>query len=197
MVAAVGILVAMFDWLYAGGSRQDRLRDPARIIDALVVRPGDRVADLGPGDGQLTIRLAVAVAPDGIVYAADVDDRALEAVRRDAEAQGLTNLVTARVARDRLTLPEPVDLIFVSATYHHLPDRVAYFAAARALLRTGGRVVILEARAEGLLARWMGMHATSPRRITDEMGRAGYALSAPPDSELVHGYWLGAFQVVG
>jgi trans-aconitate methyltransferase len=97
------------------------------------------------------------------------------------------------VRRDRLEIAVPVDLLFVSATYHHLPERPKYFAEARAHLRPGARVAILESRREGLLARWHGRHATSPRRVLREMAEAGYQLTATHD--VVQGYWFGVFEV--
>ena len=180
-------------WLCAGGTRQDRLRDPDRVVAALDVSAGDLVADLGPGAGHFTIRLARAVAPDGVLYAADASQANLDDLQRGAAERGLTTLRTVRVTRDRLELPEPVDLLFVSATYHHLPDQVAYFTDARRLLRPGGRVAILESRREGLLARWLAMHATPSARIQEQMQRAGYVLVGTHD--IVRGYWFGIFTV--
>lgn len=182
-------------WLYAGGTRQDRLRDPDAVVAALQVRPGEIVGDLGPGAGHFTLRLARAVAPDGVVYAMDTDRRTLEELAGAAGERGLTNLRTLPVTADKLEIPEPVDLLFVSATYHHLRDPVEYFAAARSCLRPGGRVAILESRREGLLARWMGRHASPPNRIRSQMNEAGFALTATHD--LVRGYWFGVFELSG
>jgi hypothetical protein len=97
------------------------------------------------------------------------------------------------VRRDQLEIPKPVDLLFVSATYHHLPEPARYFADAQAYLRPAATVAILESRREGLLARWRGRHATSPRRVRREMAAAGYRLIATHD--VVRGYWFGVFQV--
>lgn len=182
-------------WLYAGGTRQDRLRDPDAVIACLDVRPGMVVGDLGPGAGHFTVRLARAVEPDGIVYALDASQSTLDDLRQTADERGITTLRPVRVRRDRLEIPEPVDLLFVSATYHHLPDPATYFARARAHLRPNGTVAILESRREGLLARWRGRHATAPRRLRREMTAAGYRLI--DTHEVVRGYWFGVFQVAG
>jgi len=179
--------------LYKGGQRSDRLRDPDTVVRALLVRPGDRVADLGPGYGHFTLRLAAAVAPDGIAYAADADQGTLDELKEAADERSISTLKPVVTRRDRLELPEPVDLLFVSATYHHLRNPGDYFAAARPLLRPKGRVAILESRLEGLLARRMNPHGSVPARVIEEMGRAGFELAETLD--IVHGHWLGVFKV--
>jgi predicted methyltransferase len=179
--------------LNAAGTRQDRLRDPEAVIAVLDVRPGVLVGDLGPGAGHFTLRLARAVQPDGAVYAIDARESVLDDLRGEAEQRGITNLRPVTVPRDRLELPEPVDLLFVSATYHHLPRRTRYFADARAHLRPGARVAILESRREGLLARWLAPHASAPREVLREMTEAGYRLVATHD--VVRGYWYALFEV--
>ena len=176
--------------LDASGTRQDRLRDPDAVIRVLDVRPGMLVADLGPGAGHFTFRFARAVEPNGMVYALDASQRTLDDLMRTADDDGITTLRAVKVPRDRLQVPEPVDLLFVSATYHHLRDRSNYFAEARAHLRPGGRVAVLESRREGLLARWRP-HASSPSQVQREMAQAGYRLVTTHD--IVRGYWFGIF----
>jgi arsenite methyltransferase len=178
-------------WLYSGGTRQDRLRDPEAVIRVLEVRPGMVVGDLGPGAGHFTFRLARAVEPGGVVYALDVSQGTLDDLVRAADDRRIGTLRAVRVPRDRLEIPEPMDLLFVSATYHHLPDRTTYFAEARKHLRPGAIVAILESRREGLLARWEGHHASSPQRVLREMTDAGFRLIATHD--VVRGYWFGLF----
>jgi len=179
--------------LFKGGPRSDRLHDPDAVIATLGVRRGNRVADLGPGNGHFTLRLALAVAPDGICYAVDADTEALDDLGSAADKRGISNLRPVLTSRRRLELPEPVDLIFVSATYHHLRDPVRYFAEARSLIRPGGRVAILESRLEGVAARWMNPHGSVPSRVYVEMSRAGYELVESHD--IVHGHWLAVFRV--
>ena len=190
----VGLLpVRLQQALFKGGQRSDRLRDPDAVIAALGVRPGDRVADVGPGYGHFTLRLARAVAPDGIVYAADADARTLDDLRRAAHERTITNLRPVLTSARKLELPEAVDLIFVSATYHHLRRPVRYFAEARSLLRPDGRVAILESRLEGLAARWMNPHGSVPGRVHAQMSRAGYELVETHD--VVPGHWFAVFKV--
>lgn len=180
-------------WLCAGGTRQDRLRDPDAVVAALELRPGMVVADLGPGAGHFTLRMARAVVPDGVLYALDASQDTLDDLRRAAEDRSIDTLRTERVSRDRLEVPEPVDLLFVSATYHHLPDQPSYFANARQYLRPDGRVAILESRQGGLLAATAGRHGTPPARLQREMAAAGYRLTGTFD--IVRGHFFGLFDV--
>jgi len=179
-------------WVCAAGTRQDRLRDPDAVVAVLGVRPAMVVADLGPGAGHFTLRLARAVEPDGVIYALDTSRRTLDELSALANKREITTLRAVQVPRERLEVPSPVDLLFVSATYHHLPHPRRYFGEARTHLRPGGRVAILESRREGILARWLAPHATEPRRVQHEMKEAGYRLVAT--HEVVRGYWFGVFE---
>ena len=187
------LLAAIRRSLDASGTRQDRLRDPDAVIRVLDVRPGMVVGDLGPGAGHYTLRLARAVEPNGVVYALDASQRTLDDLVRTADERGISTLRAVLVPRDRLEVSEPVDLLFVSATYHHLRDRSNYFAEARVHLRPGARVAVLESRREGLLARWRP-HASSPSRLQREMADAGYRLVETHD--IVRGYFFGFFEAL-
>ena len=181
-------------WLYAGGSRQDRLREPDAVVAALELRPGMAVADLGPGYGHFTLRMARAVEPDGVVNAVDASQNTLDELMEAAREREITTLRPVRVARDRLEIPEPVDLLFVSATYHHLPEPARYFADARRHLRPGGKLVILESRHSGILAGLLGRHGSPPDRLRRELADAGYRLVTAHD--LVVGHLFAEFEVV-
>ena len=77
-------------------------------------------------------RLAVAAGDDGIVYAVDINRELLDHIERTASEQGLGNLRIVLAANDDPQLPEPVGLVFICDTLHHIeqPDaylKVAYF----------------------------------------------------------------------
>ena len=164
--------------LYGGGER-DRGDHPDDIVSALALRDGDLVADLGSGGGYFTFRLARAVAPSGVVFAVDTDRDLLAEIERRAAREALP-VTTVRALPDASDLPRPVDVVFASHSYHHLPDRPAYFRRLRASLRPGGRVAIVEGRPTGFFRRLFG-HVTAPDAIRDEMSSAGFALTASHD----------------
>src|SRR5215831_4895227 len=71
----------------------DQYRQPNRVVAALGLRRGQRVADVGAGHGYLTFRLADAVGPEGLVVATEIDDEALDALR----AHRAKNVVVRKV----------------------------------------------------------------------------------------------------
>jgi arsenite methyltransferase len=172
--------VAVKRLLYEGFGR-DRWQRPERVIAALALQPGNVVADLGSGTGYFTLRFARAVGPSGRVFAVDTDAGLRAAIVRDAAKAELTNVTTVEAKEGiPLQLPEPVDVIFLSNVFHHLPDQAAYFAAGRSQLRSGGRVAILESTPDGLFARWFG-HATAPAAVRATMTEAGYEMGENHD----------------
>ncbi len=133
-----------------------------------------RVADVGAGFGDFAVRFAMAVGNDGAVFAVDTDPDLREEVRRTAEWLGLRRLLPTVATLDDPGIPEPVDLAFLSSSFHHLPDQARYFERLVNHLRPGGRVAILEPR-PGLTTGWFG-HATPPEQVRATLEAAGFRL---------------------
>lgn len=143
---------------------------PERVIKALKLEEGMKVADLGSGTGYFTFRLADEVGSSGMVYAIDVDVEMNDIVDKQAVAKQMENVMTVlAVAHDPL-IPEKVDLIFSVNAYHHLKDRADYFKNAARYLKPGGRVAIIDFR-EGAYR-----HFTKLQTMLEEFKAAGYGL---------------------
>jgi len=161
---------------YAGDDR-DSWQQPERVISELQLSAGQTVADIGSGGGYFTFRLADAVGETGRVYAVDVDADMNERLERLAVERGAANVITVLADYDDPKIPEPVDLVFTSNTYHHIQDRVAYFRRAARYLKPGGRLAVLEFKKHGFLQRFLG-HSTDDDVIVTELEQAGYQLHA-------------------
>ena len=82
-----------------------------------------------------------------------------------------------RAEYDDPSLPvRSLDLIFSSNTYHHIENRVGYFANARKYLRNDGRIAIIEFNGRGWFQTLFGHHTPS-EVIKKEMQAAGYRLT--------------------
>lgn len=115
-----------------------------QVIQLLQVSPGQRIADLGSGSGLFTRPLAKVVGERGMVYAVDVDPALLEHVRETAAAEALQNVSTILAAESDPQIPEPVDLIFICDTLHHIGGPAAYVKGLRRYLRPGGRIAVID-----------------------------------------------------
>jgi predicted methyltransferase len=159
---------------------RDAWQRPDAVIAALEIRPGERIVDLGAGNGYFTTHLARATGPTGITYAVDTDEDMLDSVEEAAVRAGLANIRPIRADAAGPTLPERVDLAFLCNVYHHLPEQRAFFASFADQLAPGARVAIVEALPGGIAARLFG-HVTPPAQIRDQMTAAGYRLKVAPD----------------
>ena len=124
---------------------RDAWQMPARVIEALGLTPGQNVADIGAGTGYFSMRLAASVARPR-VFAVDLEPSMVAHLTRRAAAEGRTNVVAVQAAADSPNLPEAMDVVLVVDTYHHIPNRPAYFTGLRSKLRPGGRVAIVDFR---------------------------------------------------
>jgi SAM-dependent methyltransferase len=113
-----------------------------RIVAALAPQPGERILDVGCGNGALVLSIAPLVAPDGSATGLDISGPMLDnAARRVAEA-GLSNVRFEKGDAQVHALPEAsFDGLVSRFGVMFFEDPVAAFANLARALRPGGRVV--------------------------------------------------------
>jgi len=151
---------------------------PDRVLEVLKLQSGQRIADIGAGGGYFSLRFARAVGEDGHVYAVDTNQDFLKFIEEQARENGYANVETILVCEDWLKLPKrDLDTVFMRNVCHHLHDRAKYFANLTGMLKTGGRVAIIEYHQSGRfsLHRAFG-HSVPWRVIEEEMRKSGYRL---------------------
>jgi ubiquinone/menaquinone biosynthesis C-methylase UbiE len=125
-------------------ARFDAERRPEKVVEALGIRPGSRVADIGAGSGLLTGHLARAVRPNGRVVATDIDGAVLDLLQSRLATAGLADLVERRVVAAEQPGLEAAsyDAILLAEVDHYFQDEVAWLKEATKALKPGGRIVI-------------------------------------------------------
>ena len=127
------------------GTGRDAWQRPEEVMDALGIQAGTAVADVGSGDGYFSFHLARRVGAEGRVYAVDIDQSALEKLRKQAEKEKLGQIETIVSAKDDPRLPaESVDVVLVVNAYHEFRDFDAMMRGMAAALAPGGRLAILD-----------------------------------------------------
>lgn len=133
-----------------------------QVIASLGIQAGMRIADLGSGSGLFTRPLAKQVGSSGVVYAIDVDEKLLAHVSKTATELGLANVRPILADANDAQLPEPVDLIVIIDTLHHIPTPSEYVKGLRKYLRKGGRVAIIDFSKE-----WPAGHESMVYQLSD------------------------------
>lgn len=111
---------------------------PREVVEALALRPGEVIADIGAGTGYFARRFAHHA---GKVLAVDIEPKLLEELRKNAPP----NLETMVAAPDDPKLPPAsADTIFFCNVLHHIDGRPAYYAKLARALKPGGRIVIVD-----------------------------------------------------
>ena len=129
---------------------RDDWQQPDRIMDALLIREGSRVADLGAGGGWFTVRLAGRVGPNGRVYAHDIQPEMIESIRRRVDDQGLKDRVETRLGtEDDPGLLRPLDAVLIVDTYSEIAAPVTVLRHVARALADNGRLGIVEFKRDG------------------------------------------------
>jgi ubiquinone/menaquinone biosynthesis C-methylase UbiE len=114
---------------------------PDELLDALEIKPGQTVCDIGAGPGYFALRVAKRVGAGGRVFAVDVEPKILDVLRARIEKAGVRNVTPVlALGADPLLPPRSCDLVLIVDAYHHFPDRPKYLQRLAALLRPSGRL---------------------------------------------------------
>jgi SAM-dependent methyltransferase len=168
------------EWL----TRTSRYREeePRKLIRALGLERGQTVCDLGCGNGFYTLKLAEKVAPDGLVYATDIQPEMLDLLALRAKARRVDNVRPVLATADDPGLPEGAfDLVLMVDVYHELSDPAGVLRAVRRSLKPGGRVALVEFRAEDPGVPILPLHKMSREQCEREFAANGFEPSGSFD----------------
>ncbi len=137
---------AGIDWLER--VEREGEESPGRAVEGLELRPEAVVADVGAGTGYYTFRIAPMV-PRGKVIAVDVQPEMVEFIANKARKLGVDNVASHLGAIDSIGLPAAsIDAVILVDAYHEFSHPNEVMQSIVHALRPGGRVYLLEYRAE-------------------------------------------------
>ncbi len=126
------------------GPDRDSRQRPKELIEALGIRPGMTVADVGTGVGYMLPFLSAATGSEGKVIAEDIFPDYLAKAREKAEKTGFKNVKFIQGKEDDPKLGTGVDLVLILDVYHHFDYPNKMLASIAASLNPGGRVAIVD-----------------------------------------------------
>jgi ubiquinone/menaquinone biosynthesis C-methylase UbiE len=145
-------------------------------MDALGVKSGHRVADIGCGYGYFTFRLAARVGAEGKVYAVDIDSEAVDKVRRRKDSEKLEQVEPILGESDDPRLPNDLDAVLIVDTYHEFREYDPMMQAVFRALKPGGRLVIIDGEGPAGKPRteYHRLHTIPSELVREEVGSNGF-----------------------
>ncbi len=135
------------DWLERSEREVEEM--PETAIDRFGLKPGMSVADVGAGVGYMAIRIAKRIAPDGRLFAVDVQPEMLTILKDRATKAKVRNITPVLGSETDPHLPIGVlDLILMVDVYHELSQPEKMLRKLREALKVDGRLILLEYRKE-------------------------------------------------
>ena len=160
---------------------RDEWQKPRELVEALKLRPGMHVADLGAGTGYFSRYLSAAVGSDGTVFAVDPEPNLIVHLRERAEQENTPNVVPILASADNPRLPvASTDRVLLVDTYHHIDGRRDYFRRLQRSLTRNGRVAIVDWHKHELPVGPPPRHKLAREQVVEEMTAAGYTLIEEP-----------------
>lgn len=124
---------------------QSDASDAKRLVDALEVRRGQIVCELGVGSGALSIAMAKTVGESGHVYANELNKDRLRDTEKAIESAKLMNVTLVEGHENRTNLPDSMcDALFMRNVYHHFADPPTMNASILQALKQGGRMAVVD-----------------------------------------------------
>jgi ubiquinone/menaquinone biosynthesis C-methylase UbiE len=160
------------DWLV----RPERVEEehPDEALDLIGIPKGAVVADVGAGVGYYSAKLAKRVGPQGKVYANDIQIEMVERLKKNLSQQNIDNVIPVLGAEDDPRLPkDAMDLVLLVDVYHEFSKPVAMIDHIRDSLKPGGRLVLLEYRAEDPDVPIRTEHKMSVKTVRKELEPQG------------------------
>lgn len=183
------VALALCAWVLAPCHGQDTWQDEAdRLATLLSWHPGSVVAEIGAGNGELTLAAAQRVGSFGKVYTTELDAKALAHLQELAAEK--KNIIAVKAAEADTNLPSRCcDSIFMRLVYHHLTKPAEIDESLFQSLKPGGRLAVIDREPpkgtsipEGVPAN-RGGHGIPQKILISELIAAGFEM------ETVHNDW--------
>lgn len=149
---------------------------PDRMLDALNLKPGDVVADVGAGVGYTSERIARRVGPNGKVLATDVQPEMVRMLTERMKAAGVENVEPLLCTQTDTRLPEnTIDLAILVDVYHEATHPDLLLQGIHKALKPGGRLVLVEFRGEDPEVPIRPEHKMTLAQVKKEVVPQGFA----------------------
>ncbi len=161
---------------------RDAWQRPEQIIEAMAIKPGATVADIGAGTGYMVSHLSNSVGKDGKVIAIDAEAAMIEYLTKHQSELGPSTIVPQKVGFYDPELPSAsLDGALILDTWHHVAGREAYAKKVRDGLKQEGRFVIVDYEVNAKVGPPEKMRLSS-EQVTKDLKSAGFRVEVAKES---------------
>ena len=162
-------------WSKEWEERFEEWQPTEKILDIFEVKKGMVVGEIGAGNGRFAVKVAHRVGNEGLVYANDIDPKAIKFMKKRLKKENIFNMI---VVEGKIVHPGfpllSLDLVYMVNTYDHLSQPVYLMKNVSKSLKPDGRLVIMayDTAKTGALKG----HAVSKTQVIQQAKEAGYRL---------------------
>lgn len=139
------------------------------LMEALKLKPGMVVADIGAGSGVISTLIAPRIEPGGTVLAVDIQPEMLAALAFKCKQLGITNVEPVKGTVKSPKLKEgTVDLVLMVDVYHEFNFPYEMLNEISQALKVGGRVAFVEYRKEDPTVPIKEVHKMTEAQVKKE-----------------------------
>ncbi len=140
-----GIILFLSGLCFSQRVSREQWQQPEKIMDAIPIRPGMVIGEVGSGCGFFTRYLAKRVGPDGKVFANDINQAMLDGLKKAMSAQNLKNVdYVLGLEKDPRFPKGELDMVLLVEMIYLLSDPVSILKNIKPSLKLGAPVVIVE-----------------------------------------------------
>ena len=176
------------DWLVR--PERESEEHPDQALDAIGIEPESAVGDIGAGVGYMTWRMAARVGPAGAVYAEDIQPEMLEKLKQNMRERHIANVREILGSTEDPKLPaNTLDLVLLVDVYHEFSEPEKMLDHIHDALKPGGRLVLLEYRAEDPKVPIRPEHKMTVQQVRAEVQPEGFrfdrAIETLPEQHII------------
>jgi len=155
--------------------RLNMRQPPEKIMDAIGLKEGMIIGDIGAGRGRLAVWFAARVGESGKVYANDINKGVLDYIESRCKRHNIRNIITILGEVENPLLPEKeLDIAFMINVYHHLDKPVELLRNTIPSLKPNGILAIVERNPEK--AGSVSWESTPKKKLIEQVVKAGFKL---------------------
>ncbi len=162
---------------------QSDTEDARWFIDALEVKEGSIVAEIGAGDGRLTLAMARQVGPEGHVYSSELGADSVQYLQNVVDDASVTNITVIEGHPNKTNFPDKCcDALFMRRVYHHFKNPSAMNQSIWNALKPGGRIALIDFAPRGKESPGSDTPSLGPQHgvtldtVVKELRKAGFTL---------------------